>query len=159
MIRNKLALLAVIAPLAMAAPEVTETRYKDWTQVCLSEAEVSRCEAIQVLNVTQDEQTRPLLRATLSRVPDGRFLEIALPLGMDLRAGLVIQIDEGDEQRFAYSTCVAQGCAAVLAVDEALLSALRAGNRARLGFRLFGTVETQVVELSLSGFTAASEGV
>ena len=153
------AALVLAAPFAFAEPEVSETRHKDWTQVCLSENDQTRCEAIQVLNVTQDDQTRPLLRATLSRVPDGRFLEIALPLGMDLRAGLVIQVDNGDELTFGYSTCVAQGCAAVLPVDDSLLSVLRAGNKARLGFRPFGSTQTQVVELSLSGFTAASKGV
>ena len=154
-----LLITALLAFPALAEPEVVETRHKDWVEVCISEDDQSRCEAIQVLSVTQGEQSQAILRATLSRVNDERFIEFALPLGMDLRSGLVAQIDEADEIRFGYSTCVPQGCAGVLPLSDELFAALRAGSTAKLGFRAFGNPQVQVLEISLSGLTAASKNI
>lgn len=144
---------------ALAQPEVSETRHKDWVEVCVSENDQRRCEAIQVLSITQGEQAQPILRATMSRVNDERFIEFALPLGMDLRSGLVMQIDQGEERQFGYSTCVPQGCAGVMALSDELFNALKAGSTAKLGFRAFGNPQVQVLELSLSGLTAASKNI
>lgn len=148
-------LLAFALP-AWAEPEVTETQHKDWVEVCISEDSQSRCEAIQVLSLNQEGESRPLLRSTVTRVQDNRFIEFALPLGMDLRSGLVLQIDEGDEINFGFTTCVPQGCAGVLPLTDELFGALKAGNSARLGFRAFGNEQVQVLEISLSGLTAAT---
>lgn len=152
-----------VLPFHALAAEPEQTRFKDWTRVCYTAADQSRCEAVQVVSVTQQEQAQPILRATLTSTgPDGgdqRFLEIALPLGMDLRAGIVFQIDQGDEIQARYTTCIPQGCAAVLPADDQLMAAMRAGAQAKVGFRPFGTTQTQVVNLSLSGFTAASREI
>lgn len=154
--------LLISAPLALADDQPTQTTYKDWTRVCYAAPDsAKRCEAVQVISVTQNEQTQPILRATLSTTgaDQGRFLEVALPLGMDLRAGIVMQIDEGEELVAAYTTCVPQGCAAVLPVNDSLFQAFQAGAGAKIGFRPFGTSQTQVIEMSLSGFTAASKDI
>ena len=154
-----LLLASLLASPAFAEPQIAETRHKDWVEVCVTDEDVARCEAIQVLSVTQGEQSQAILRATLSRVNDERFIEFALPLGMDLRSGLVAQIDEADEIRFGYSTCVPQGCAGVLPLSDELFAALRAGSTAKLGFRAFGNPQVQVLEISLSGLTAASKNI
>lgn len=153
------AVLAMLVLPAWAEPEVTETQHKDWVEVCISDEGTTRCEAIQVLSLNQDGETRPLLRSTLTQVQDNRFIEFALPLGMDLRSGLVLQIDEGDEINFGFSTCVPQGCAGVLPLNDDLFTALKAGNSARLGFRAFGNEQVQVLDISLSGLTAATRNL
>lgn len=150
---------ALISGWAVAEPEVEETRFQDWNRVCVTDQEVTRCEAVQILSVTQNEQTQPILQATVTELEGNRFMEFALPLGMDLRAGMVIQIDQGDEITFGYTTCVPKGCAGVLPLDQERFAVLKAGNTARLGFLPFGGDQVQVLELSLKGFTAASEGI
>jgi invasion protein IalB len=112
--RFLLLFLPLISAVAWAEPEVRETRHNDWTEVCISDQGATRCEAIQVLSVNQGNQSQPILRVTVSQVNDQPFIEFALPLGMDLRSGMVVQIDQGEELRFGYSTCVPQGCAGVL---------------------------------------------
>ena len=151
--------LSLISIPALAEPEVSETRHQDWNRVCVQEDDVRRCEAVQILSVTQNEQTQPILQATVTRSEGQRFIEFALPLGMDLRAGMVIQIDQGDEIRFGYTTCVPKGCAGVLPLDDARYAELRAGSSARLGFLPFGAGQVQILELSLQGFTAASRDI
>jgi len=159
MVRLLSLLLLPMFAAAQASPQVERERFKDWNRVCTTQNELTRCEAVQVLSVKQGEQDQPFLRATLTRVGAERILELALPLGMDLRAGLVMQLDGAEEFTLGYTTCVPQGCASVLPVSDELRSGLKAGAKAKLGFRLFGTRQTQVVELSLSGFTAASAGI
>ena len=157
--RFLLFILPLIGAAAWAEPEVRETRHNDWTEVCISDQGATRCEAIQLLSVNQGDQSQPILRVTVSKVNEQPFIEFALPLGMDLRSGMVVQVDQGEELRFGYSTCVPQGCAGVLQLTPELMTALKAGSQARLGFRPFGSEQVQVLEISLSGFTAASQGI
>lgn len=159
MIRLLILMLLPFTATAEDAPQVEEERFRDWTRVCVTQAEQTRCEAVQVLSVEREGESRPLMRATLTRAGEQRILELALPLGMDLRAGLVMQIDEAEEFTFGFTTCLPQGCAAVLPVSADLLNTLKAGASAKVGFRPFGTQQTQVAEISLSGFTAASSDI
>lgn len=138
-------------------PRVTE--YQDWVGVCADIQGKERCEIQQTLNMDNEQGSARLLRASLNMMDDQLVLQLLLPLGLDLRAGIVMQIDEGEEFGSGFLTCVQEGCLVAFPLDETRLAAMRAGRVTKIGFRPFNTNETFVLEMSLMGFTRASQSV
>lgn len=83
------------------------------------------------------------------------YLIVQMPLGVDLRPGAVLKVDEGKDIPLEFLQCTASGCDASLVLDASLLRSFRLGNRLLIGFRPMSTSKTVVVEASLKGFTKA----
>lgn len=83
------------------------------------------------------------------------YLSIQMPLGLDLRPGAVVRVDEGEERPLPFLQCTTAGCDASLRLDPPILAALKAGQKFLVGFRPWGQTQTTVVEASLTGFTKA----
>ncbi len=103
----------------------------------------------RILAVTVQKATNPKTKEKFS------VLNMQLPLGVDLRPGIVIKVDDGKEMKVIYSKCTNAGCDAALVMDDNLVSAMKAGAILFVGFRAWGNEQTQVIKASLSGFTAA----
>jgi invasion protein IalB len=139
------------------AQEFQSTMHGDWEVVCAEFGGERQCQMRQGLDLTSEEGTGRVLELALSRLEDGsRLMEVVLPLGLDVRPGIVLQVDERDEFNAPFLTCVQQGCVAGFLVDDATFAAMRAGQLLRIGFRPFNADRVFVVEASLRGFTAAS---
>ena len=89
---------------------------------------------------------------TKKRTP---YLSIQMPLGLDLRPGAVVRVDEGEERPLPFLQCTTAGCDASLRLDPPILDSLKAGQKFLVGFRPWGQTQTTVVEASLTGFTKA----
>ncbi len=83
------------------------------------------------------------------------FIVMQLPLGVDLQAGMVLQIDQSPEMKAPFSKCTKAGCEVQSLLTEALLTDLKKGNTLKVGFRPFGISRTMVVKADLNGFTRA----
>lgn len=127
----------------------------DWRLNCENDG----CQASQQLFFGEGEERSRVLLASVLQVQQDLLLQMVLPLGVDLRPGIVVRIDQAEEQSFNFVTCVADGCVVLLPLKSKLLSAMRAGNKVKVGFRPFSSDQTLIVELSLSGFTKAIKGV
>lgn len=92
------------------------------------------------------------LEAGGERVP---FLSLQMPLGVDLRPGAVMQVDDGEETALEFLRCTEAGCDSSARVTPDLLAEMRAGGVLRVGFRPWGSEQVTAVEASLIGFTAA----
>lgn len=158
-ILNTTALSVLLVSSIVSAKELRTTEYQDWTSVC-SEIQLNeRCEIQQTLNIENEQGNSRLLLTSVSKIDDQLFMQLLLPLGLDLRSGIVIKIDEGEEVVVGFLSCLQEGCLVVLPLDQTLLAAMRAGQIAKVGFRPFNTSETVVLEMSLKGFTQASQTI
>lgn len=138
--------------------EVTAT-HGDWEVACVDgEApcimrQVGSADGQEVMEVSlrrvEPQQTQ---QGTVEAV-----LDIRVPLGVLLREGLSIQIDDGETQRGAYSICVPNGCLMREPLPNAFVSELKGGATAKTGFALARNGDTQRLDvpISLNGFTAA----
>lgn len=150
--------LFVMASTAFAqTPEITQ--YQDWVGICTEVQGQQRCEIQQTLDMENEQGSMRLLSATVNKLEDQLIMQLLLPLGLDLRPGIAMQIDEAEEFTAPYLTCVQEGCLVAVLLDDARVSAMRAGQVARVGFRPFDTDQTLVVEMSLMGFTRASQSL
>jgi invasion protein IalB len=131
--------------------------YGDWGMQCTEEAKLHICQAVQVLWLEQDKKKQRVL--TLQLIPkdeEQKVLQLSFPLGVDLRPGIVIAVDDGSEQKFSYATCNNQSCFSLILMTEEQLSMFKKGNILKIGFRTFGSDKTVVLEASLKGFTKAN---
>jgi invasion protein IalB len=137
------------------APSVTRSTYQDWQSTCVLLEEKPACEITQTMQLEKDGQTSFAMRITLIKQADKTVMEIALPLGLDLPAGIALQVDENNEINIPFVTCVAQGCAAVVVTEDEFLNELRQGTELKVAYRPFGQTQAVVLVSSLRGFTSA----
>lgn len=145
----------------VAAQPTTQT-HGDWEVICQpSNGSTTHCQMMQALNISSEEGVTRAMEIAI--VPDGdgnHFLEMMLfVFGLDLRPGVVMQVDEGAEFHAEFMTCVQQGCVAVRPLTDEQMAAMRAGRILRIGFRPIQSEQIFVMESSLMGFTAASRAL
>ena len=138
----------------------------NWERVCIDMDDPTTCRIVQnlFLNKTVDGKSQTVgrilqvnvLYATEADTGNRTaHLSMNLPLGVDLRPGAVIRIDEDDEIPLPYLQCLADGCAISTVIDEELLQKMKLGNQLFVGFRPWGTTEITIVPASLIGFSRA----
>ena len=76
------------------------------------------------------------------------YLIVQTPLGVDLRRGAVLKVDEGQDVPLQYIQCTGAGCDAGLELAAPLLQAFKKGNRLLVGFQPLTTSKVAVVEAS-----------
>ena len=149
-----------LSPQAVMAQSTSDTSgsrisHQDWQSLCELREEKTICQISQTLQREQDGQVSFAMRITLKKQDNKIFMEVALPLGLDLPGGIALQVDEGNEIKLPFATCVAQGCAAVFLTEEEFLNTMREGKIMKVASRPFAQTQTAVLNVSLSGFTSA----
>jgi invasion protein IalB len=137
--------------------------YRNWTVICKDPDTRQTCRIEQKLfmNKKVDGKTQNVgkllsimvfFTGKQERKP---YIVMQLPLGVDLRAGVVLQIDKGNELKAPFSICTNAGCEVQSSLSEEMLEQLKVGNTLKIGFRAYGTTKTIVVDANLMGFTRA----
>lgn len=144
-----------------SAPALAST--SAWRLVCADENDASTCRMNQELFLQQSvdgevQTVGRLLNLTIvylntngERLP---FMSLQMPLGVDLRPGGVMRVDEETETSLEFLRCTEAGCDASARLTPQLLAQMRAGSMLRVGFRPWGSEQVTAVEASLVGFTA-----
>lgn len=132
--------------------------FDGWTLAC-SEAEpkAGNCQVIQALDTKQESgAAKRLLQASVGRLEGGKlYLHLILPFGLDLRPGAVVRVGEGEQVNIPFTTCLANGCQALVIMPDTLVYDFRNGAVASIGFRPWKSQETVQVKLNLKGFSQA----
>jgi invasion protein IalB len=99
------------------------------------------------------------MQISLGRLQDDNVMVIYLPLGLDLRPGILFQVEDKVRREFPFQTCLPNGCRVVAPVDEEMLTAMRTGTQFVVGIKTLGSDRVGVIEGSLMGFTAGFQAV
>ena len=137
-------------------PSITRTMHQDWQSICVDEAErASFCVIRQQLNVEFPDGAFADVTVIVSRQSEGYIIEIKLPLGLDLRSGLTLQVDQAEEIDLPFTTCVTQGCIAMSVLDDTRVSSFKNGAQLQVEFALVSLNEKLRINASLLGFSRA----
>lgn len=161
-----LAITFVMTPATMSqAQSASEAEASPtWQLRCADANDSSTCNINQELFLQQSvdgelQTVGRLLNLTVVYLDAGSermpFMSLQMPLGVDLRPGGVMRVDEESETVLEFLRCTEAGCDASARVTPELLAQMRAGNVLRVGFRPWGSEQVTAVEASLVGFTAA----
>ncbi|MCJ8236706.1 invasion associated locus B family protein [Peteryoungia algae] len=141
------------APLPGGAGSLTEN-YQDWVVACQAQNNATACVMRQVQSNSQTGQT--ILTAEF-RAVDGDALEgaLLLPFGLVLSQGVAVKIDETEAWPLSFSTCLPQGCLALISFDASRIASLKAGTALNLTVSAISPLQPIAFKISLKGFTNA----
>ena len=145
---------------AAAAPTAEPTRqvHGDWEVVCAAQEGGQHCALVQ--QQTADQGRQRVLAVELA--PRGAGLEgtVLLPFGLDLAAGLRLQVDEGAKGApMAFRTCIPSGCIVPLNVDASLDRQLRSAGLLKLHAVTADGARAVEFRVSLRGYREAREAL
>lgn len=146
-------LLAGSAQAAGRADPVDTTR-SPWTKQCneAAEGEKQTCLTSHVLFDERGTLIASLAVETVSGRTDPRLL-VAVPTGVRLTAGMVLQVDDTLSRKLDYRICFADRCFADMTADSAFLGRMRRGTNFKVGVT-DASQKPATLEFSLAGFSS-----
>lgn len=134
----------------------TREPYQDWMVECYDAGQ--RCQMYQRVILRAQDPAQPpriVLVATLAFRASDLFLEMALPLGLDLAQGATLHL--GPDVRataLPLTRCTSRGCLVEGRVDSPLADALQQAARAEVRIRDPASGDLRI-PLSMAGYNAA----
>ena len=161
---------AVVAPLFLAlslflaAPALGQlggelrpgAKHGDWQVLCEDTPVGETCFITQA---AADDTGEPVMQIMVGRIEGENVMVVYLPLGIDLRPGMLFQIGDTLQREFPFQTCLPNGCRVVARVDSEMLAAMRSGANFLVGVRPLESDRVAVIEGSLMGFTAGFRAI
>lgn len=133
---------------------VNET-HGDWIVLC------SQAEAKQICLMTQQQRkndTKQLVIAAEISTDQNDQIRgtIILPFGLQLAAGVTVQVDDGVVSNPSpFATCLPTGCIVQVLLDATTLQTLRGGSNVKLVAKAHDSGQNVLLGLSLKGFSTA----
>lgn len=144
-------------PARPAGPEVKPIG--DWSVRCFPAESPSPCDMYEELDDKNSRQR--VLSLSLAYIPkmDRHALMIAVPLGISIPSGVVIQTDNFTSAALHYRRCDRQGCYVEMVLDNASVESLaKSGANARVRIVADGGKPFDL-RFSLNGFAAAHDAM
>lgn len=130
---------------------------KGWFKVCGKEQDFDICNVQnQVLAQTGQMLTAIQLAEFKGKV-NRRALQVSVPVGRLLPAGVTMQIDGNKPTKMEFTTCFQDRCVADAPLTDAIVAALKKGTDLTLTTYNFQN-QPSPIKVSLSGFTGAYDG-
>ena len=138
------------APPAVAEPEAPPAQ--NWVVDCTGDPATRRCTMLQNLVSTEgDGQQRVLTVLVQPDVSGTETLQLALPHGLFLPAGVQVGVDANPAQKLVIQTSDQNGAYAGTTLTPELLAALRTGTELRVSFQS-SQQKDLAVPVTLQGF-------
>ncbi len=154
------------APSAKAdAPEVAqrgqrptrEIKYGDWRKFCFAAAGTKPVCRTSIIGTFETGQTA--VRVDLIEREDGSpRLQVFMPVGMYLQAGVKLTIDQGSPHRIAYTWCLTNACIAADVADSRIIKEMETGQKLQLEV-VDSNILAITTSLPLNQFAGIRQGV
>lgn len=151
------------APVPVPAPEgprTTAQSFGAWVYRCEDQMvdgkpAHSACALSQDVVVQQDGKSQTVMKLGVTPGADAssHAVTVVVPLGVRLKPGFGLAVDDGTAQPMAYDYCGPRGCWVAGAPIDALLPGLKAGKTGRARIVMMNGREI-VIEFPLAGFAA-----
>lgn len=154
--------LAAVMTLVVVGNAAVAQKKPAWFVICIDEKDAKTCRIVQKLFTEQGVKGKQRtygkvlsLTVAYGGTPRQPVLVMDMPLGVDLRPGMVLRVDNRKEMTAPYLRCTGEGCTSRIALTPPVLAMLRRGSKLHVGFRPFSSNQTLVVDASLIGFSKA----
>jgi invasion protein IalB len=135
-----------------------EIKYGDWRKFCFAAAGAKPVCRTSITGTFDTGQTAVRLDL-IEREGDGSArLQVFMPVGMYLQAGLKLTIDQRSSHRIAYTWCLTNACIAADAADANLIEEMEAGRSLQLE-AVDSNILAITTSLPLDQFAAIRRGV
>ncbi len=125
-----------------------------WSVICdrPAGAAVEQCALMQ--NVIAEDRPEVGLSVVVLKTADrkARILRILAPLGVLLKDGMELYVDNNNIGRAYFTRCFSEGCYVEVEIDEELMRILRAGKNAVFALRESADQDRVGIPIELTGF-------
>lgn len=150
-------ILASAVPTVSAQQAGSPQMPKGWFKVCGKEQDFDICNVQnQVIAQTGQMMTAIQLAEFKGKV-NRRALQISVPIGRLLPAGVTMQIDANKPTKLEFTTCFQDRCVADAPLTDAIVASLKKGTNLTLTSYNFQN-QANPIKVSLEGFTGAYDG-
>ena len=134
-----------------------QIKYGDWQKVCFKTPGTSQVCRTTISGTFDTGQTA--VRADLiERQGESKArLQLYLPVGMYLPAGVKLTVDQGKPHQLPYIWCMTNTCIAGIAFDAALIRELEKGQKLQIEV-VDSSVQSVTTTLPLGQFAAVRQG-
>jgi len=149
--------LSIIVPAAGFAqqqPGTPKSTHGAWSVICDKPAGASEEQCALMQNVIADDRPEVGLSVVILKTADrkSRILRILAPLGVLLKDGMELYIDNNNIGRAYFTRCFSEGCYVEVDIDDELLKVLRAGKNAVFALRESVDQDRVGIPIELRGF-------
>lgn len=135
---------------------VRQIKYGDWQKFCFKAAGTPQVCRTTISGTFDTGQSA--VRADLIERDGGQSrLQLFLPVGLYLQAGVKLTVDGGDPHRIPYVWCMTNNCIAADVADAALIHEMEQGQRLQLEV-VDSSVQAVSTTLPLDRFAAVRQG-
>ena len=149
-----LSLTVPAAGLAQQQPGTPKSTHGAWSVICDKPAGASEEQCALMQNVIADDRPEVGLSVVILKTADrkSRILRILAPLGVLLKDGMELYIDNNNIGRAYFTRCFSEGCYVEVDIDDELLKVLRAGKNAVFALREAVDQDRVGIPIELRGF-------
>jgi invasion protein IalB len=125
-----------------------------WSVVCDTPAGTSQEQCALMQNVIADDRPEIGLSVVVLKTADrkARILRILAPLGVLLKDGMDLFIDNNKIGTANFTRCFAEGCYVEVEIDDQLMKILRSGKNAVFAVRESSDQDRVGIPVALNGF-------
>ncbi|MBB4348426.1 MULTISPECIES: invasion associated locus B family protein [Rhizobiaceae] len=125
-----------------------------WSVICDRPAGASAEQCALMQNVIAEDRPEVGLSVVVLKTADrkARILRILAPLGVLLKDGMELYVDNNNIGRAYFTRCFSEGCYVEVEIDEELMRILRAGKNAVFALRESSDQDRVGIPVELNGF-------
>lgn len=125
-----------------------------WSIICDRPAGASADQCALMQNVIAEDRPEVGLSVVILKTADrkARILRILAPLGVLLKDGMELYVDNNNIGRAYFTRCFSEGCYVEVEIDEELMRILRAGKAAVFALRESADQDRVGIPIELTGF-------
>jgi len=133
--------------------------FKNWRLQC--DKNTKACQIFQSLKVEQQLPSGEKRKAFALSVfiylnkENETFIRFVTPLMLDLQAGMIMKVDDGNEFKLPFHYCGIGGCQTDFIIGDDVLKDMQTGETMRVAYRLPNIENLVVLGVSLEGITKA----
>lgn len=141
-------------PVAPQQPGTVRENHGAWSILCDKPAGATTEQCALMQNVIADDRPEVGLSVVVLKTADrkARILRILAPLGVLLKDGMELYVDNNNIGRAYFTRCFSEGCYVEVEIDEDLMRILRAGKNAVFALREAVDQDRVGIPIELSGF-------
>ena len=136
------------------APGTVRSNHGAWSIICDRPAGASTEQCALMQNVIADDRPEVGLSVVVLKTADrkAKILRILAPLGVLLKDGMELFVDNNNIGRAYFTRCFSEGCYVEVEIDDELMRILRAGKSAVFALRESVDQDRVGIPIELTGF-------
>lgn len=135
-------------------PSNVKANHGAWSIICDRPAGASADQCALMQNVIADDRPEVGLSVVVLKTADrkAKILRILAPLGVLLKDGMELFVDNNNIGRAYFTRCFSEGCYVEVEIDDELMRILRAGKSAVFALRESADQDRVGIPIELTGF-------